>query len=210
MLGEGNQLPLFQSLANSANKPGVRRSDPLDRLSRAAADHGRAATKLEAAVLTARQAGHSWRAIGRAAGLPFQTLARRYGPKAGSIRAADPDQMPSDDDETPRNVTQLAAAEQAADGRGRHLEVGAVQSQDGDSGVGPRRIAPDITEVAIQSDQETTFSPGGVEDIGIRSTLQTLVNYRIDVVAKSLGRDLGRGGHVLVELDPQPWLGSNG
>lgn len=44
--------------------------------------HARAVRKLEAAIRAARRAGCSWRTIGRVAGLPFQTLARRYGRQA--------------------------------------------------------------------------------------------------------------------------------
>ena len=83
MLGAPDQLPLFQPIARSDDdEPAELLPGPLDRLSRAAADHARAVRKLEVAICAARRAGCSWRTIGRVAGLPFQTLARRYGRQA--------------------------------------------------------------------------------------------------------------------------------
>lgn len=80
MPGDRDQLPLFPSAVHGdADRPGVPQPDALDRLRAAAGAYGRAGQKLESAIFAARRAGHSWRAIGEAAELPFQTLARRYG-----------------------------------------------------------------------------------------------------------------------------------
>ena len=83
MLGGADQLLLFQPIAQAEDDEAAELlPGPLDRLSRAAADHARAVRKLEVAICAARRAGCSWRTIGRVAGLPFQTLARRYGRQA--------------------------------------------------------------------------------------------------------------------------------
>jgi hypothetical protein len=54
------------------------RSPVLDDLKQVVADLERARTRLDQAVEAARAAGYSWRLIGAAAGLPYQTLQRRH------------------------------------------------------------------------------------------------------------------------------------
>ena len=76
-----DQLPLFglpideQASENSGDE----RADLLDAVTRASRVRRRAGEGFDSAVSRARQDGCSWRAIARAAGLPHQTLHRRYG-----------------------------------------------------------------------------------------------------------------------------------
>jgi hypothetical protein len=70
-------LPLFDSLAlglDGASSP----EEPLQRVNEAARLVVKAQARLLRAVMTARSAGCSWRRIGTAAGVPYQSLHRKF------------------------------------------------------------------------------------------------------------------------------------
>ena len=80
-----DQLPLFglpideQASENSSDE----RADLLDAVTRASRVRRRACEGFDSVVCRARADGSSWRAIARAAGLPHQTLHRRYSEAEG-------------------------------------------------------------------------------------------------------------------------------
>lgn len=85
MTSASNQLPLFGPPIEEQlpEKSGDERAHLLVAVTRASRVRRRACEGFDSAVCRARQDGCSWRAIARAAGLPHQTLHRRFSEAEG-------------------------------------------------------------------------------------------------------------------------------
>ena len=87
------QTTLFDSRDDEcpASRPGptsVARPNALDAVVIAIATVDRATMALTSVVRNAHQAGFSWRAIGAATGIPWQTIYRRYGTNSSDGQAS--------------------------------------------------------------------------------------------------------------------------
>jgi hypothetical protein len=74
------QLPLHRDRGSAAAE------DVLRRVAQTATEVGQASARLSRAVVKARQAGCSWRRIGDASGIPYQSLHRKFAGPRGSGR----------------------------------------------------------------------------------------------------------------------------
>ncbi len=118
--------------------------------------------------------------------------------------------MLPDHDQRSGQVAPPGPIEQSADRICDGRAAGHSEAEDGDPGVSPRWVPTYVTEAHIEGDQEAALPLGGCEDVPVGRAEHPFVGHRVDVVAERLGCRSGGRRQVLVELELQPELGSNG
>lgn len=118
--------------------------------------------------------------------------------------------MAAHDDDAAAEIAEPIIAEKASDRVGRRYRILAVQTKDGNPGMGTRWVATDVSEPSVQRDEEALGTCRCPQDARIISSGYPLVLYGVDVVSERRCRLSCVCRQILVELDLQPGAGSSG